>query len=41
MCRNQRLPTHVRKLRMCVTGKDIFLLKSFSKTTMGRCHEKS
>lgn len=34
MCRNQRLPAHVRKFRICVAGKDIFLLKSFSKTTM-------
>ena len=42
MCRNQRLPAHVRKFRICVAGKDIFLLKSFSKTMMedkiGRAH---
>ena len=34
MCKNRKLPAHVRKLEICVAGKKIFLIKSFPKTTM-------
>ena len=34
MCKNRRLPAHVRKLNICIAGKELFLIKSFPKTTM-------
>lgn len=34
MCKNNRLPAHVRKLNICIAGKEVFLMKSFPKTTM-------
>jgi len=34
MCKNKRLPAHVRKLDICIAGKEVFLMKSFPKTTM-------
>ncbi len=34
MCKNRRLPAHVRKLNICTAGKEVFLIKSFPKTTM-------
>ncbi len=34
MCKNRRLPVHVRKLNICIAGKEVFLIKSFPKTTM-------
>ncbi|MCK4041931.1 TetR/AcrR family transcriptional regulator [Streptococcus suis] len=34
MCKSKRLPSHVRKLNICVAGKELFLIKSFPKTTM-------
>ena len=34
MCKNRKLPAHVRKLEIRVAGKKIFLIKSFPKTTM-------
>ena len=34
MCKSKRLPSHVRKLNICIAGKEVFLMKSFPKTTM-------
>src|SRR3712207_472809 len=34
MCKSKRLPSHVRKLNICIAGKELFLIKSFPKTTM-------
>ncbi|HEN7857963.1 TetR/AcrR family transcriptional regulator [Streptococcus agalactiae] len=34
MCKSKRLPSHVRKLNICIAGKEVFLIKSFPKTTM-------
>lgn len=34
MCKSKRLPSHVRKLNICIAGKELFLIKSFTKTTM-------
>ena len=34
MCKNRRLPAHVRKLNICIAGKELFLIISFPKTTM-------
>ena len=34
MCKSKRLPSHVRKLNICIAGKEVFLIKSFPKTTI-------